>query len=190
PRFGFGQNSRKVHLEGEAYFSIVHTPDNKKFVISTAAGLQVEVLGTSFNLAAREAETKVVLQEGKVKVQYGEEPEEAGASFVMAPGDVLTAPKEQKKLQVKQVKYPANYSAWQHGQFMFDQTTVAEIQDLLRENYGLAVELQGSALAGRTVSGSVKAETANELLYSLSVILNISYIRQDNQVILIDKQNL
>ncbi|MFD3002453.1 FecR family protein [Pontibacter toksunensis] len=188
PRFGFGGVSRQVQLRGEAMFSVVHTLDDKKFVVLTDPGFQVEVLGTEFNLSARDSDTKVVLQEGKVKVLYKEEPEQAATSLIMAPGDLVTVDEKQKKLQVKQVRHPENYSAWQHGRFVFDRTSLAEIKEILQDNYGLVVSLRGIDGSKISISGSFKARNADELLLALSEILDISVIRQDNRVMLISSK--
>jgi len=187
PRFGFGKTSRQVHLRGEARFSVVHTPDDKTFVVSTDPAFQVEVLGTEFNLSSRRGAAKVVLQKGKVKVQYREKPDLAPVSLTMAPGDLVSVNEKQKVLQTKQVPHPENYSAWQNNRFVFDQTSLLEIKEILEDNYDLVVSLKGIDVSKVTVSGSFKAKNANELLQALSEVLNISVLRQDNQVTLINR---
>ncbi|WP_114778772.1 FecR family protein [Botryobacter ruber] len=187
PRFGFGKYSRNVQLSGEAKFSVVHTPDDKKFVVSTDSVFQVEVLGTVFNVTARDQDTKVVLQEGKVKVLYKEEIKQAATPLIMAPGDLVTVDHGQKQLTLKKVKHPENYSAWQNGQFIFDKTSLGEISEILRDNYGLTVETGAIDTSSVTVSGSFKASNADELLQALSEILNIRVERQDANVILTEK---
>ena len=182
PRFKFGEARRQVHLKGEAKFSVVHTLDNQKFVVFADPALRVEVLGTEFNLATRKGHTKVVLQKGKVKVQYQEAPALAAASLIMAPGDLVSVDEKQKKLLVKQVQHPENYSAWQNGRFVFDKTSLNEIKDILEANYELMVSLPGIEAADATVSGSFKASNADELLQALSEVLNMNVIRQNNQV--------
>ena len=54
PRFGFGTDTRQVLLEGEAYFSVTHTPNNQKFVVKTNRDFSIEVLGTEFAVRERE----------------------------------------------------------------------------------------------------------------------------------------
>jgi transmembrane sensor len=188
PRFGFGETSREVHLKGEARFSVVHTPDDKTFVVATDQAFRVEVLGTEFNLSARRGSAKVVLQKGKVKVLYRGKPALAATTLIMAPGDLVSVNAKQKKLQVKQVRHPENYSAWQEGRFIFDQTSLTEIKQMLKDNYALEVSTKGMDESKVTVSGSFKAKNANELLQALSEVLNISVLRQDNHVVLISRE--
>lgn len=190
PRFGFGAASRQVHLTGEGRFSVVHTPNDERFVVLTDLGFRVEVLGTEFNLVARRGTAQVVLQKGKVKVLYRGKPALAATTLMMTPGDVVSVNNTRKKLQVLQVRHPENYSAWQEGRFIFDQTSLADIKQLLKDNYGLEVSIQGMDESQVTVSGSFKAKTADELLQALSEVLNISVLRQDDKVLLINRNNL
>src|SRR5690606_17847152 len=46
-----GDDSREVYLEGEAFFSVVHTHHNLKFIVNTSSQMRVEVLGTEFNVS-------------------------------------------------------------------------------------------------------------------------------------------
>lgn len=64
----FGENGRRVQLNGEAYFKVAH--DEKCAFIVQVGDLEVKVLGTSFNVSAYEdaKDVTVVLLEGKVGV--------------------------------------------------------------------------------------------------------------------------
>ena len=60
------QHTRNVSLKGEAFFDVVRD-ENRPFVIS-AAGVEVEVLGTSFSVKADGGNEVVAVRSGKVKV--------------------------------------------------------------------------------------------------------------------------
>ena len=68
------QPSREVWLKGEAFFEvekIANTSQDEglvKFIVHTSS-LDIEVVGTSFNVNDRRNATTVVLEEGKVKLQ-------------------------------------------------------------------------------------------------------------------------
>jgi transmembrane sensor len=170
-----------VSLKGEANFAVVHTPDHKKFVVLTDSLFKVEVLGTEFNVFARKRATKVGLYKGKVKVLYGPSAQQE-KSMTMAPGDLITLDESRGKLAVRKVLHPENFAAWRQGRFIFENTPLTEIKSILQENYGLQVALNGPGLAEKTVSGSFKANSVNELLQALSETLDINVIRQDNHV--------
>jgi transmembrane sensor len=61
-------NKRELHLDGEAYFKVAH---GKKFEVNTKLG-KVTVLGTQFDVKARNNRFDVTCYEGRVKVQYGD----------------------------------------------------------------------------------------------------------------------
>ena len=72
-------------LDGEAEFHVTHTIDNQRFIVKTSSDFEVEVFGTKFVLYARQQAKKVVLNEGKVQVNY-----QGGKKQLMKPGDVVT----------------------------------------------------------------------------------------------------
>lgn len=184
PRFGFGPFSRRVTLKGEANFTVVHTADHKKFVVlADSPRFQVEVLGTEFNVFSRKRATRVGLYRGQVKVLYGPSAQPP-RSLTMAPGDLVTLEKGRQTLQVKKVRHPENFAAWQQGRFIFERTPLSEIQAMLQENYGLAVVLQGPGLAGQTVSGSFRASSVNELLEALAETLELNVSRHQHHIVL------
>ena len=62
----FDNGPRKVELEGEAYFEVCKT--GQPFIVCTQ-GMQVEVLGTTFNISAYpQEEYQTTLVNGSVKV--------------------------------------------------------------------------------------------------------------------------
>ena len=70
----FGRELRQVNLEGEAYFEVTRNED-KPFVVHTKY-LDIEVLGTSFNVYSYERENvmEMALISGRIKIQTCSEP--------------------------------------------------------------------------------------------------------------------
>ncbi len=147
-RFGFGQSSREIFLTGEATFSVRHLPDHQQFIVHTSKDFDVTVLGTEFTIYNRNRATQVVLHHGKVQIDYKNA---AGPKrLTMRPGDLVKLEKS-GDIQLMHPKHPEHLKAWQNHQFVFDQSSVKEIAQILTENYGLTVNIQGQALADRTV---------------------------------------
>jgi len=165
PRWGFGDETREVRLDGEAEFSVRHLPNHQRFVVKTVSDFSVEVLGTEFVLYAREARRKVVLNHGSVKVTY-----QPGKQLLMRPGDWV-ALDATGHLQRRKTDNPARFAAWKRHQFNFDQTRLADIGDLIHEHFGLTVRIADSTLAERRVSGVFQAEKPDELLDALGELL-------------------
>ncbi|WP_020597370.1 FecR family protein [Spirosoma panaciterrae] len=183
PRFGlkwalFGQKNREVFLTGEAQFTVTHTKDNRRFIVKTPNALDVVVLGTEFTVYSRTNRMQVVLNQGKVALQS--ESSKPTEPIMLKPGDIVTL--VDQKIQRKHVANPERFSAWKDELFVFEATPLSQVAQLLRDNYGLKVDIPDPALARETVSGSFKATNADELLTSLSKALDIQAIRRGKKV--------
>ncbi|MDB5241747.1 MAG: hypothetical protein JWP57_2372 [Spirosoma sp.] len=183
PRFGFGESSRDVFLTGEATFSVRHLPTHQPFIVHTDRQLNVTVLGTEFTVYARNQDAQVVLHQGKVQIDYQgiSKPER----LTMLPGDLVKLDLN-RRLQVNHSKRTEQHKAWQYHQFVFDETSLRDIARLLEENYGLHVSIRDEALASRTISGTFKATTAEELLQVVTELLDVNYNRQNDQILLFE----
>jgi len=181
PRFGFGTQGREVLLKGEADFAVTHLPGNQRFVVRTQQGLDVVVLGTEFTVYARQ-KARVVLNRGKVRIDYhAAQPRQ----LTMKPGDLVELDTK-GRLSLARTERPEIHAAWKEHRFVFEETSMVEIARMLEENYGLQVSIQGEKLPSRTVSGSFRARTADEMLRVISELLEINYNRQNNHVTLFE----
>ena len=181
PRWGFGTLSREVLLVGEASFSVKHTSDHKRFIVKSSNQFEVVVLGTEFSVCVRNQGSKVVLKKGKVRIQYTEGNQ--AKQLIMKPGELVSLDMA-NHIQKKVVASPPSTSEITGNRFVFDETTLQEVGYLLEENYGLQVEIKGEELAHRVLMGSFRAENVDELLKTISDLLNINVVRQGNLVIL------
>lgn len=183
PRFSLKSGIRLVKLEGEALFSVKHTLDNKKFVVETANGEQVEVLGTEFNLFARERGTKVVLQKGKVQFHY-QNSNHKDARVTMKPGDLVTVARG-GIASLKPVTTPENSSEWLNNRYVFEESSILEIVHLFKDNFGINIKIASAEVACLTLSGAYSYENPEELLNVITEALNLKITRtKDNVMVL------
>lgn len=180
PRFGFGNKSRTVWLTGEAAFSVRHTPTHQRFIVHTSRGLEVEVLGTEFNVSERPAGTKVVLSRGAIQLNYAG-PTRAIRQLRLKPGDSVNVD-PLGQLTQSHTTQPEISSAWRDHRFIFTSTPVREIAEILRDTYNLRVVLKNPDLGNRTVTGSFQANNADEFLQVVAELLEINYKQKDNTV--------
>ena len=118
----FDKNQRKVYVKGEAYFEVKHI-DNKPFKVVTENGVEIEVLGTKFNIMAyNDADNiETTLVDGAVKVNTAD-----NKSVKLEPGEqarVSGANFDTKVLKVN----TGLYTAWTKGRFVFEQETLENI---------------------------------------------------------------
>ncbi|TDW97484.1 FecR family protein [Dinghuibacter silviterrae] len=171
-RFGFGQRGREVFLSGEADFTVTRD-GNQPFEVTTGKDLHVVVLGTRFTVYARAGQERVVLRQGKVRLDYRDEQK------ILQPGDLFTADAD-GRFRLEHISAPENLSAWKDHEFLFDGTSMSEVAGMIRDNFGLTVRFDPTALASRRITGSFHADTVTELLDVMAQLLNIHYtIRED-----------
>ena len=127
----FDNGPRKVELEGEAYFEVSKT--GQPFVVCTQ-GMQVEVLGTTFNISAYpQEEYQTTLVNGSVKVNA-----EAGESCILKPSQQATISPGNNNIQVRRVD-AGFYTSWVKGKIHFKDQRLEDIMKTLSRWYDMEV---------------------------------------------------
>jgi len=139
----FTGQERKVEISGEAYFEVVKDPSRPfRVLVRPVAGnrnMEVEVLGTHFNINAYQDEPaiKTTLLEGSVKVTNGT------AHTMIRPG-------QQTQLSINgvtKVIQDADVSeavAWKEGRFQFNDTELKTIMRQVMRWYDVDLEYKGN----------------------------------------------
>ena len=172
---------REVWLSGEAFFSVAHTPDHQKFVVHASEAVNVEVLGTEFNVYGRDKSTRVILTSGKVQLNI----QEAGSvqQVLMQPGEVVELVKEAESYtRTRKETNPEKFTAWTERKIMFDNTPVAEMIAVLKDTYGLEVTVEDPALLEKRLWGSAPLGDVGEVLTALEKAFNWKITRNGNKV--------
>lgn len=177
--------AREVWLEGEAFFEVVKQPDavDGRFIVHTR-WLDVEALGTSFNVQARDEETQVVLNTGKVKL-HPAHPAPGEPDLFLEPGDMATL--RQDRLVKTQVN-PQHYSSWQDNRLFFNNESIRDIARRLKNTYGYEVTVEKSEWLDLTFTGSCPADDISILLTALSESFHLK-VSQTNKRILLQQPN-
>ncbi len=185
----WGDNQiREVWIEGEAFLKVSHlhkggpVKNNQRFVVHTGS-LDVEVLGTSFNVNDRRGRTAVALLEGKVSLGLNTSQEKP---IIMAPGDIVeyTGGKLNKK--------PVNvveYSSWKDGKLYFRDVPVARIFDYFEDIYGYKVKVDDPEILKRRLSGTMSSKNEKVFFETIARTLNISITPDHDSHELIIKSN-
>ena len=179
-------NNREVWLQGEAFFNIRHTnrdaDDIKKheqFIVHTEH-LNVEVLGTSFDIRQRRGKTEVVLETGKIKVSFKEK---TMKEILLKPGDMLAYDPSVNKVAREMIS-AENFSAWKEKKLLLNDPTAAEIVEYLEDNFGKDIILENAELGKRKIEGPILLTNLDDALFVLSVVLNTEIIRKDSTIII------
>ena len=171
-------NNRKVRLEGEAYFEVAKNPVTKaKFQVITD-NLTIEVLGTQFNVNTKSENTQVFLEEGKIKLEVGEE------NTIMQPGDFITYSKKAKKIiETKKIEKDLP-GAWRSGVLTIKEKSIAEIANKLEEVYGVQVVIEKQALKNQMRTIAIPIDRLDLAIPILEATLQARIEKINNQLII------
>ena len=180
----FDDDRRTVKLDGEAFFKISKRAlpggGKIKFIVETA-DLEVEVLGTEFNVNTRRASTKVVLTEGQVQIKLTKT--DSVGPITMLPGEKITYTSGQKSPTKEQAKVNVA-TAWKENELIFEDTPVGEIIHVLEDNYGLRIKLKKPGIAERHYTGKFKNPDPEVILMALSGLFDLKLERRNGTVTL------
>jgi ferric-dicitrate binding protein FerR (iron transport regulator) len=171
------EKAREVWLEGEAYFSVQHTQSHQKFIVHTSDLLQVEVLGTKFNVNNRNKATNVVLQEGKVKVS------DASSTYTMQPGEMVSYSLQKPRLIPKKVNAQV-LVAWKDNILLFKDESLHAIFSRLRESHGIKVIFKNAAIAEEVFNGSVPGDSVELLFDKIEKLYPVKVTRENDEYII------
>lgn len=133
----FTGDSRTVHLEGEALFTVAKDPQHP-FVVKSQ-GLSTTALGTQFNVSTFDGKPVVTLIEGKVEVAD----EKLNEKLQLSPGQRVQAESGGLKLKDADVR---RYVEWKEGYFYFDNVPLIDVLEELGRWYNVDIELLSPSL--------------------------------------------
>ena len=170
---------REVWLEGEAFFSVVHTQDDREFLVHTGNELSVKVVGTQFNVNSRRDKATVVLNSGQVRVeaqQHG-----AATQWIMQPGDLIAYEPQTQQVNRKTVD-TALYTSWRNNLLLFEDTPLEEIAAMIRNNYGYQISFENDSLAQLRFTGSNPADQLDLLLKTLELSFDLQLAKEGKRI--------
>lgn len=137
----FEAGCREVELVGEAYFEVSKT--GQPFIVSTK-GMQIEVLGTTFNISAYPGEEyQATLVSGSVKVKADE-----GKDLILKPSQQASLTPGSGDTQVRTVD-TAFFTSWVKGKINFKDRRLEDIMKTLSRWYDIEVDYSDEDLRNR-----------------------------------------
>ena len=159
----FNGERRIVELDGEAYFEV--TPDKERPFVVKAAGLEITVLGTAFDVCAYkdDSEVSVVLLTGKVDVASESD------RYVMQVGKV----------------YSKEYVEWTDGNLRFENESLENIVKVLSRVYNVKIVFDSAFPEGQYFfTGSIGSGGITNALDILSMTSSLHYEVRDSVIML------
>jgi len=176
----FENNLRALSLEGEAFFE-VERDENRTFIVSVD-GVEVKVLGTSFNVSAYQGneDIEVIVSSGQVALtKPGQIPE----SVILKPGNKGVYSRSDRSLSISR-KVDRNYLAWKTRSFVFEDQSLLEVVHILNNVYGSSIVIGTDSLEQARITTSFNDQTLEAILNVLSATLDLEVTNEDGRILL------
>lgn len=181
---------REVWISGEGYFDVkhlnkdtLHINPSDRFIVH-CDDVNIEVLGTTFNVKARSGKTNVALLTGKIRIDYVNK---TNNSLIMTPGDYVEYAGKELLVNKKLAK-PAQVTAWTTtDEISFTDATLREITETLENRFGYTVNAQDTALYSLKIEGDITVSNVADLLDVVATTLDVAIEQTANKHITISK---
>lgn len=169
----FDKKERRVKLKGEAYFEVAKDA-RRPFIVETN-NINIQAIGTAFNVNSYQETTKVSLTEGKLKVSNDE-----NEIYMQAGSETEII---NKKLKNFPLVNKAEATAFKDGIFYFKNKNMQQILDELSRWYGIKVDCK-TPLNNERYEGSIKRDvTLGELCDLLKDLTGYKLTINDDKLI-------
>ena len=168
----FTGDERRVEMDGEVYFEVAK--NREKPIVVTVNGVDIRVLGTSFNVSAYQEDVVTTLVTGKVQLKKGDE------QVVLLPNQ--QAIWSDDKFKVKQVD-ARNYVLWKEGIFYFEDVDLEMILDDMARWYNVNIFYVNPTLKKMKFSVEIKRyEDINEILRRIEQTKRVKFEIKDRTI--------
>ena len=156
-----------VLSRGEAYFEVVKEPGGRPFVVYSR-GTQVRVVGTKFNVRARESGTDVIVSEGKVEVlpDPSRVSPSVPAKVELVPGNALRFDPVEQRVLIAAVD-PERATAWRGGTIDFENVTLEEMVSEVNRYTATPFAIVDDRIRHVRLSGTFRVGDADSVRFAL-----------------------
>ena len=179
-----GSGRRVAELAGEAYFEVTSMKnpegEGKLPFIVEVADMQVEVLGTHFNVMAYgdEPAIQTTLLEGAVRVSDGD------SELLLKPGQQAQLAKEKGLSLSRQVDIRA-VLAWKNGYFRYNDTGIITIMNQISRWYDVQIEYDSPQIRQLNFGGVVSRKDQVNAMLDLMELTGVVHFEIKGRTILI-----
>jgi transmembrane sensor len=149
---------REIWIDGEGYFDVAKRVVQGKRVpfLVHANTLEIQVLGTAFNVNNRHGKVDVALEHGSVKIMDEKDQEHA---ILLKPGEKASRTSQKAEIVKQQVEIE-EYTSWKNNVILFKRKSLTDIAVMMKDMYNLDVVIDNAELADETFTGSFPTDSA------------------------------
>lgn len=156
--------TRRLSLEGRAYFDVVPDSD-RPFFVKLAHG-SVTVLGTEFNITTSESRTEVYVTEGRVKFSYQDD------NIILNPGDMAEV--NNGLLNIYKPEYKPE--VWKTRILRFENQSLASALQQIAAYYDLRLDFNPQEGKDNCrINTSFTDESLEDVLKEIQMLTGLQY---------------
>jgi ferric-dicitrate binding protein FerR (iron transport regulator) len=180
----FTGNKREIFVEGEIYLEVTENRE-KPFIVKTSA-LEINVLGTSFNVQAYKGENEqdVVLATGAVSIKNNDTKEK----FHLEPNQIYDYKSDKRLSNIEKVDI-YDYICWKYGFLHFRSKELSTVLERLRKYYNVNIEYNRKDVESVLVSGKLDLkENLHDVLDLIALTAKVRFENRENKIVVIVEQ--
>lgn len=165
---------REAWLKGEAFFTVIHQAA-MPFVVHTENGVDVNVLGTAFNVNTANGNAVVVLNEGRVKVNAG-----AGV-LLLSPGEMASYNAVTKMLTRQKVD-TLFQTSWKYNLLAFKSEPLKIVMQKLGEQYDYEIVFDQERTGELLFTGYLPSDNLQQAIITIEESFNLQFTLQHKTI--------
>ena len=166
----YEKDRRLIELsEGEAMFSVEHDA-SRPFVVEAGSG-KITVTGTRFDVRRDLTQTRVAVEQGTVKVQGHDAPDNEFINLTAGLGTHVDA---QGKVAAAYAVNPAELTAWRGGKLVFNNARLSEVAAEVSRYREQPLTVSNPGVANLRLTSVFKSDNTDALLKALPNILPVA----------------
>lgn len=172
----FQGNKREVKITGEVYFEVAQNA-RQPFIVSTERNMQIEVLGTSFNVKAysNEPSVKTTLLDGAVRVATDK------ATQLLKPQQQAQLTDDGSMHLITNVDV-SSVIAWKNGVFEFNSTDIQSVMREISRWYNVDIAYEGKIPADLFSAIINRQNSIDQVLTMLQNTLRVHFAIKNRTV--------
>ena len=192
----FGDKTREVSLNGEAFFDVFHDVEHP-FIIHTGK-VDVKVLGTAFNIKnyAQDKTMEATLVRGKIEVTLTDRPDE---KIIIHPQEKIIVAKESNSPSIIKAKSIATVNnvilttatfkdsimaetSWVKDKMVFVNQPLEKIAEEIERKFAVTIIFKTAAVKQYRYTGVFERESVNEIFHIIQLSRKIIYSINDKTI--------
>jgi transmembrane sensor len=166
----FNSKTREVTLTGEAFFDIKRN-EEKPFIVHTGK-VQTRVLGTAFNINAKNSSNNIEVTVTRGKVQVGDTQKVYG---VITPNQQIKVNKNTLNFEQNNIN-AAVVTEWKSNYLILDDINMTEAAALISQKYKVQILIQNEKIKNCRITASfLNEEDLDHVLKVISSVLETEY---------------